>query len=409
VDHYLLMLIEALCAYQENNLKPTISRGTVSQGIGSQEERKKEMKMKTLRNMVLWGAVVLMTATQAYAFEIITAEDIKQNIVTREMLVATADNFIVLYDASGSMADEYKTGVQKIDAELQILRQQNDILPNLGYEAGLYSFTPFKAYYEMQPYDRPAFREAIKQLPNTETAGGFAGQPTPLAEGLAALDPILAKLEGKTVVFIFTDGTYTYNRVTKQRPMDVAKPLVDKYNVCLYLISSATTPKGEKLLADMAALNECSQVVSFDAFYENPVWGQGVLFVVDSTVEVETITERRVVGVEVRDINFTHDQVEIQAGDHSNLKQVAEFLDKNPKAYAVLAGYTDNAGDPEYNLKLSRMRAQSAKNYILQQSRINPDRVVLLAYGATNFIADNDTPEGRAKNRRVEVAIGILE
>ena len=50
---------------------------------------------------------------------------------------------------------------------------------------------------------RPA---AIDQLPNTETAGGFAGQPTPLAEGLASLDPILAKLEGKTVVFIFTDG-----------------------------------------------------------------------------------------------------------------------------------------------------------------------------------------------------------
>jgi hypothetical protein len=39
-----------------------------------------------------------------------------------------------------------------------------------------------------------AFQRAIDQLPNTETAGNFAGQPTPLAEGFAALDPILAKL-----------------------------------------------------------------------------------------------------------------------------------------------------------------------------------------------------------------------
>jgi outer membrane protein OmpA-like peptidoglycan-associated protein len=168
-------------------------------------------------------------------------------------------------------------------------------------------------------------------------------------------------------------------------------------------------PKAEKLLNDMAALNECSRVVSFDAFYNNPAWGQGVLFVVDSTVEAETVTERKVVRVEVKDINFAFDQVAIQPGDYNNLKQVAEFLQNEPQAYAVLAGFTDSRGDPEYNLKLSRIRPRSAKNHILEQSRIDPNQVVLLWYGATNFIAENDTPEGRAKNRRVEVAIGMLE
>jgi outer membrane protein OmpA-like peptidoglycan-associated protein len=75
----------------------------------------------------------------------------------------------------------------------------------------------------------------------------------------------------------------------------------------------------------------------------------------------------------------------------------------------VLAGFTDNVGDAEYNLKLSRMRAESAKNYILTQSRIDNDRVIAMWYGATNFIADNDTEEGRMKNRRVEIAIGMLQ
>ena len=55
------------------------------------------------------------------------------------------------------------------------------------------------------------------------------------------------------------------------------------------------------------------------------------------------------------------------------------------------------------------MRAHSAKNTILAQSRIDPDRGGVIACGATNFIADNDTPERRAKNRRVEVAIGMLD
>jgi OOP family OmpA-OmpF porin len=365
--------------------------------------------MKRLTRITICILSMLLFVPFANAFEIITADDITQNIVTREMLIATADNFIILYDASGSMADEYKAGIQKLDAELEILKQQNKILPNLAYNAGLYSFTPFKSYYDVQPYDRQKFQEALNQLPNTETAGGFSGQPTPLAEGLAALDPILAKLSGKTVVFIFTDGTYTYNRVTKKRPLDEAKPLVDKYDVSLYLISSATTPKAEKLLADMAALNASSRVVPFDALYKNPVWGAGVLFIVKSTVDVVTTTEQKVVGAEARDINFRHDQTAIEAGDHENLKQVAEFLQNNPQSFAVLAGFTDNVGDPEYNLQLSRMRAESAKNYILTQSRIDQDRVLVMWYGATNFIADNATEEGRAQNRRVEIAIGMLE
>jgi len=367
------------------------------------------MKRTPLCWMILALVAVSMTAMPAGAFEIITADDITHNIITRDMLIATADNFIILYDASGSMADEYKAGVAKLDAELDILKQQNKILPMLAYNAGLYCFTPFKAYYDVAPYDRQKFGAAIDQLPNTRTAGGFAGQPTPLAEGLAALDPILAKLEGKTVVFVFTDGTYTYNKVTKKRPMDEAKPLVDKYDVSLYLISSATTPKAEKLLSDMAALNASSRVVPFDALYKNPVWGQGPLFIVKSTTDVVTTTERKVVGAEARDINFRHDQTAIEAGDHENLKQVAEFLQNNPNSYAVLAGFSDNVGDPEYNLKLSRMRAESAKNYILEQSRIDPSRVIAMWYGATNFIASNDTEEGRMQNRRVEIAIGMMQ
>ena len=367
------------------------------------------MRKVMLVATIAFITIGLVMASSTVAFEIITAEDVKQNTVTEDMFIKLVDNFIVLYDASGSMADEFKDGIQKLDAELRIMQQQNIILPELGYNAGLYKFTPFKTYYEMQTYDRMAYQRAIDQLPNTQNAGNFVGQPTPLAEGIAKLDPILARLSGKTAIIIFTDGTYTFNRVTKQRPLDAAKALAAKHDVCFYLVSSATTPKAEKYLDDMAAINECSRVIPFEALYYNPVWTVGALYLVKSTVSVETATEKRVMGVNTRDINFAWDQKAIKPADHENLKQVAEFLQRNPKSFAVLAGYTDSTGDPEYNLYLSRKRAESAKNYILEQSRIDPDRVVLHWYGATNYVADNSTEEGRTKNRRVEIAIGFQQ
>ena len=362
-----------------------------------------------LQLFVIIVSVVIVTVTQVSAFEIITVEDFKKEIITKDMLIKTADNFIVLFDASGSMADPYKEGVQKLDAELQILKQQNAILPELGYNAGLYLFTPFKTYYEMQPYKREEFKRALDRLPNTKTAGSYASQPTPLAEGIKNLDPILAKLSGKTAIFIFSDGTYTFGG-QKLRPLDMARNLVKKYNVCFYLISSATTPKAEKLLADMASLNECSRVIAFDQLYQNPVYGTGPLYVVGSKVEVKTVSELKVVGIKPENVLFEFDQLDPSLDSRDRLTLVADFLQNNPDTFAVLAGFTDSSGDPEYNLKLSRMRSQNVKNYILeQQSHIDIDRIILFWFGSINPVAPNDTDEGRSKNRRVEIAIGFMK
>jgi len=353
--------------------------------------------------------VIMILIQPLGAFEIITEKDLQDNIVIKAHLIPTVDNFIVLYDASGSMDDEYLTGVKKIDAEFEILKQQGALIPELGYQAGLYLFTPFETYYTAQLYNRSAYDQAIDRLPNTKTAGGFSGQPTPLAEGIRALDPILAKLSGTTAVFIFSDGTYTFDRVTKQRPLDVARQLAAKYDICFYPVSSATSPKAEKLLDDIAALTACSRVIPFDALYKNPVWGVGPLYVVNSTLDIETITDRKVVGAKADDINFAFDQMSVAQKDYANLKNVADFLQNNPNTFAVVAGFTDNQGDKAYNLKLSRMRAENTRNAILEQARIDPDRVIMQWYGATNFIASNETAEGRQKNRRVEIAIGTMD
>ncbi len=188
----------------------------------------------------------------------------------------------------------------------------------------------------------------------------------------------------------------------------MARNLVNKYDVHFYLISSAKTPTAEKLLTDIAALNEGSRVIPFDALYQNPIYGLGPLYVIDSKVAVVTVTESKIVGVKTENVQFEFDGVDVPMDSHDKLKKVASFLESNPDTFAVLAGFTDITGAEEYNLKLSRVRALNVKNFVLEQSRIDPDRVVLFWYGPANPAATNDTLEGRKKNRRVEMAIGGL-
>jgi outer membrane protein OmpA-like peptidoglycan-associated protein len=68
-----------------------------------------------------------------------------------------------------------------------------------------------------------------------------------------------------------------------------------------------------------------------------------------------------------------------------------------------LAGHTDNLGSERKNQALSERRVQSIKAYLTQRFHIAPERVQTVGYGSSKPITPNDTPEGRAKNRRVEV------
>ncbi|HEM8137545.1 TPA: OmpA family protein [Providencia rettgeri] len=71
----------------------------------------------------------------------------------------------------------------------------------------------------------------------------------------------------------------------------------------------------------------------------------------------------------------------------------------------VVSGYTDNTGNPELNQKLSLKRAESVRDWMIETSDINPACFAVQGDGQNNPIADNQTAEGRAKNRRVEIRL----
>jgi outer membrane protein OmpA-like peptidoglycan-associated protein len=85
------------------------------------------------------------------------------------------------------------------------------------------------------------------------------------------------------------------------------------------------------------------------------------------------------------------------------LKEIAQAMTDNPDWKLTVEGHTDNIGGNPYNLELSERRAAAVKQTLVSQYNIGADRLLTGGFGASRPIATNDTLEGRARNRRVEL------
>ena len=358
------------------------------------------MKLRLTVLLLILGLILPGLVTAA---EVLTKDDFVNKVVTENNLVKTADNFIVLFDSSNSMARQYKKGMPESRYEVakKILKEKMEQLPDLGYNAGLYLYTPYKEVYPMGPFNKASFIQAVDSLP-AEPKG-----PTFLPEALRKIEPTLNGLSGKTVVFIFSDGTYSQMGDFKQ-PEDYTLEMANKNDVCFYMIGSPQDNRAQKRLMDMAKANACSREIPFERFVENPEYATGALYVVKANQRIETTTETKIVGLNVKNIHYAFDSAKIDMDYIGELDDLGAFLQKNPSAYVLLEGYTDNTGPEEYNLQLSHRRAESVADYLKDKYMIADERIVMNYYGAANPVASNTTAEGRAMNRRVEVAVGGL-
>jgi outer membrane protein OmpA-like peptidoglycan-associated protein len=101
---------------------------------------------------------------------------------------------------------------------------------------------------------------------------------------------------------------------------------------------------------------------------------------------------------------FDVDKATLKHKSRAELADLAVILNKYEDTDILLEGHTDATGSEEYNLELSRKRAQSVANQLATEG-VNATRFTIMGYGELQPIADNETDAGRALNRRVEVAI----
>lgn len=101
-------------------------------------------------------------------------------------------------------------------------------------------------------------------------------------------------------------------------------------------------------------------------------------------------------------VNFEFDSAHLTHDSYSTLDRVAASLRAYPKVRVEIAGHTDEMGTPEYNMELSRHRAEAVRDYLISKG-ISGSRLEAKGYGETEPVAPNQSEEGRAKNRRVEL------
>jgi OOP family OmpA-OmpF porin len=108
--------------------------------------------------------------------------------------------------------------------------------------------------------------------------------------------------------------------------------------------------------------------------------------------------------VELRGTHFAFDSAKLTAEGESILDQAVEVMNKHPQINVRIEGNTDSVGSDAYNMGLGQRRADSVESYLVSRG-ISASRLSTVSNGESKPVASNDTEEGRAQNRRVELIV----
>jgi OOP family OmpA-OmpF porin len=362
------------------------------------------------------------------------------------------DNFMVILDKSSSMSWKYNE--QKgLTIAKDLLNAMNQTLPEMKVNCALRTFgtsgfgEPTALIYGPAEYSRKEFQGALDA---TERAIGRS----PLGAAITAAAADLKESEGQIAVIIVSDGADM-----DTTPITAANAMKAQFGdrVCIYTVLVGDDPAGEILMKQVADAGGCGFSVRADAVKDSGDMGDFVkdVFLAEVVVPVakpmdsdgDGVTDDldrcpntpRGVKVDTHGcpidsdgdgvpdyldkcpntpkgatvdargcwtyaavVMYDFNSATIKSEAYPMLDEAVLILKENPEMKVEIDGHTDNKGSAAYNMTLSERRAKSVKKYFVDKG-VEAERLTTKGFGLTKPAASNDTKEGRAKNRRVEL------
>ncbi len=344
------------------------------------------------------------------------------------------NSFLVLLDSSSSTGLTYEgagfpeaSGEDKFIIEKEFLNRMNQTIPNMKLDYGFrtFGFGPCTSWNWTQlntpisPYSPSAFQNSL----NSQDCDSGS---TPMADALDASAGDLQPTQGKVAVILVSDGLSTSGD-----PWNAAKRLHAQIGdrLCIHTVwvGNPDEAVGEKLMKTLPPPGTCGSysyvgnvassagVADFvTKVFLEPAAGDcstrdedhdGVNDCIDQCPGTPPGARVNSVGCWVlNNVLFDFDKSTIKPVSYPILDEVVQVLKRSPTVRVEIDGHTDGVGTESYNLQLSRLRAASVRQYLIGHG-IAADRLTSQGFGKSKPIATNETDEGRALNRRVELQV----
>jgi OOP family OmpA-OmpF porin len=386
------------------------------------------MKRNSFWKVLLFGLLALLLAACATTKPLAPFNAIDLNpMLTSGDYLLKANNFTVILDKSGSMGGKYK-GKQKLDSARDLASAFNHTVPNANLTGAL---RMFGKRANVQPAGTDLLWGPAAQNVAALDAGlnqvGFSNGDSPLNLALDATAKDFQSAPGNIAVVIFTDANkevMNYAAV-KKSVMNLKSQFGDR--ICIYPVLIGADKEAAKFLAQVADDGGCGFMVKGDDVASSKGMADFVanVFLQKAPKVVEVICvddDGDLVCIEMDkcpgtpkgarvnkygcwvlgDVLFDFDKSNIKPQYYRFLDDAAKVFEMNPSIKVEVQGNTDNIGTAKYNMGLSLRRANAVMQYLINKG-VAQSRLNARGFGFSRPVATNDTDEGRALNRRVEL------
>lgn len=320
------------------------------------------------------------------------------------------DSAVLVVDVSGTVGDE-----GQLSGGVKLLRDMNSRFPDYVQSAGVFTFGN---------QERPQLRWELPVADYNESsvdsslAGLKEGRgPTPVGVALHTLAPGVEQAKGKTALIIISDGQNT----GATDPVKKIKAMKKKHgsNMCVFTIQMGDDEDGAELLGDLVSAGKCGKTSKMSSLQSDSQVQALVDFIFPTVIDSDrdgildpddqcpgTPLGAKVDGrgCWVKNITFATGSAEILSRYHDDLDVVVKVLNSNAGSKIAIEGHTDDRGSDENNQALSQKRAEAVMAYLISKG-VSASRLSAKGMGESNPIASNNTNDGRAANRRIELTV----